>query len=697
MSAEKTLRLIILNGSIDDAEALANTCRNAGLATRYKHVQGADAMQPLMNSAAQDWDLVLAQSYDDIDLAQALLKRSGKDLPLIVVTEAPDEASTLEALASGVRDVVALQPKERFLHMLTRELGDLESRRAGRRWERQAHECEDRARSLLDSSRDAIAYIHEGMHIYANPVYLELFGFDSADDIQGMPILDMISPEDIPAFKELLRGCTQGGRGSTSAQSGAQNRAQIRALRAGGEEFRTSMELRPASMGGETCIQITLHQEVTDRQLQEELARLSTQDLLTGLYNRQRFLQSLEQTVERATQGAGDSTLLYVEIDDFKAIKDNVGISATDALLTDLAALLRQQAESTDVLARFGEETFALLLVSDDLEGAKARAERIRQAVEEHVSEVDGQTVITTCSIGVCLVSAHFHNVQEALRGAETACTEAKRASGNRVKTYQASVQEYTEEKQWPKRIQEALAQDRFRLFFQPIVSLHGEPREMYQVLIRMLDEQGNIIPPRQFLSAAVKSELMLAIDRWIIARAVTTLAEHRRPDKQTYFFIKLSDQAIKDTSLAAWIGEKIRESRLASNILIFEIDEASALLHLNAARSFVRMIRELACQFSLAHFGAGTNPFSILKHLDVDYLWIDGSLIKSLDREAKHQITVSSLVESANSMGKRVIAENVEDANSLALLWQYGVHYALGHYIQEPSPTLDFEFSPSL
>jgi EAL domain-containing protein (putative c-di-GMP-specific phosphodiesterase class I) len=169
-----------------------------------------------------------------------------------------------------------------------------------------------------------------------------------------------------------------------------------------------------------------------------------------------------------------------------------------------------------------------------------------------------------------------------------------------------------------------------------------------------------------------------------------------RRADLPIQFLIKLCDHSLMDGSLASWIGAKLDAAQVAAASLIFEVDEASALLHLNATRDFANKVRAMHCQFTLAHAGTGTNPLSVLKHLTVDYLLIDGTLIRSLDREAKQQMTVSTLVQAAASMGKLVIAEHVEEASTLALLWQYGVHYAMGYYIQEPSPDLDFEFSPS-
>jgi diguanylate cyclase (GGDEF)-like protein/PAS domain S-box-containing protein len=666
---------------------LANTCRNAGLTTRYHYIQDVEEIPLLLNAQDREWDLVLAQTPEPVKPALAVLKASGQDLPLIVVADGIDEATMLAALSLGARDVVTARSAERFLYVLLRELGDLEQRRAGCRWERELKECEQRSHTLLNSSRDAIAYVHEGMHIYANPVYLALFGFESAEDIQGMPLLDLIAPAEHARFKEFLRGCRYG---ETASQP-----MEIRALHTDGSEFRTTIELSPGRMGGEPCTQVTLRQQVADQQLQEEVARLSQQDPLTGLYNRQYFLQALQQAVDRATSGDSDSLLLYIELDDFKAIRDKVGITAADTVLKKASSLIREQLDSKDILARFGDEAFTLLMASDDLERGKARAEALRQAVEEYVPEVDSRTVMTTCSIGICLISSRFHEGQQALRCVEGACNNAARAGGNRIEVYQASQQEYQEEKQWPKRIQDALAHDGFRLFFQPVVNLHGQPRPMYQVLLYMLDEQDSVLPPQQFLSAAIKAELMTTIDRWVIQRAITTLSTHCK-DSPTQFLLKLSDQALLDVKLASWTGEKLKDTQVTPQSLILGVDEASVLSHLNAARVFADKLRELNCQFALVYTDTGTQALNVLKYLTVDYLLIDGSLIRTSEHEAKHRLTISSLVQAAASMGKLVIAENVEDANSLALLWQYGVHYAMGHYIQEPSPDLSFDFSSS-
>jgi multidomain signaling protein FimX len=686
---DKTLRLIMLNGSADEAELLANTCRNAGLATRYRHVLGAEEVQAVLLAEDQEWDMVLAQGAEDVLHALTALQRCGKDVPVIVVSGEVDDAKATEVLSHGARDIIAPQPRERLLHVLRRELGDLEQRRSVTRWERELRECEQRSEAVLESSRDAIAYIHQGMHLYANPVYLDLFGFASIEDIQGMPLLDMIAPKDKARFKEYFRSRAQGGP--------PQRPMEIRARRVDGGEFTTALELQPAGFAGEACIQITLRHPSADTKLQEELAKVSKQDPLTGLFNRQYFLQALENAVAKATTATGDSILLYLELDEFRIIQDNIGVAAADVALKNVAGLLREKLSPGELLARFGDDAFVALVDGDDLEHGRVLAENLRQTMEEHVLEVEGGTVIITCSVGVCLISARLHNVQEALRCVETACTHARKAGGNRIEVYQASLQEYAEEKQWPKRIIEALANDRFRLVFQPIVSLHGKPQAMYQVLARMVDEQGNIIPPRQFLSAAVKVDLMTAFDRWVIEHVITTAAAQPSETTSLRFFLNLSDQALQDKTLMPWIVEKLRGARLPANCLTFEVNEAAALLHLNAARAFANTLHELQCQLALAHFGAGTNPLGILKHLTVDYLLIDGSLIHSLAQDAHRQNTLKSIVDAANSLGKLAIAEDVEDATSLALVWQHGVHYAMGYYIQGPSATLDFDFSPSV
>jgi EAL domain-containing protein (putative c-di-GMP-specific phosphodiesterase class I) len=245
--------------------------------------------------------------------------------------------------------------------------------------------------------------------------------------------------------------------------------------------------------------------------------------------------------------------------------------------------------------------------------------------------------------------------------------------------------------------IGDALEQNQFKLLFQPIVSLQGETTEKYEVFLRMLNDEEEYIMPAQFLPIAEQTGQIAQVDRWVIKHAVQTLAEHRSKGAETQFFIKVSAATLQDEELVQHISKCIKEARLPGDALIFEIAEKHASQYLKHAKAFIKTLKELHCKSALEHFGASSNSFQLLKHLPVDYLKIDGSLMDNLASDSSSQDTVKSILDTAHSMEKQCIAELVQDAHSLAVLWQSGINFIQGNFLQEPTETLCYDFSSEI
>jgi multidomain signaling protein FimX len=687
---EKTLRLIIAEESRNDAEALANILRNAGYAVRHVPVGDPEELEAAL--AAQVPDLILcaleleALPLDDVFTQLAQMKL---EIPVIAVGGSASEAEITEVLRQGAADLATYDQPERLQLIVSRERRNQQLCAMARRFESSFRESEKRARSLMETSRDAITYIHEGMHIYANRSYLEMFGFDELDEIEGTPILDMVSQEDHAMFKEFLR--------SYGKNEQVQEQLDLRGLLPDGNTFKACMEFSSATIEGEPCTQIIIRNQSDSRELEQKLKYLSKQDILTGLYNRQYFMEEMELAVTDARAGSGNSGLFYLLLDNFRDIKENVGIGKADLVLREIADLLREQCAEGDVLARFGDHSFTVIRKNCDSDEALAFAEQIRKAIEEHIAEVEDQSVTTTCSIGLSLITESAPTAQQLLAQADLACEVARSAGGNRAHLHNPVADEQRgreREQEWNEIIQQAIEGGTFQLVYQPIVSLQGEHQEKYEVFVRMLGEAGQAILPGQFLASAEQSGQTVAIDHWVIRRAIEVLAKRRKDGIETQFFVKLSGQTLGDPELAIWINDLLRTHGLAASSLVFEIAEQTAQQYLKNAKSFIKAMQQINCNTALEHFGSGPNSFQLLKHLPVDYLKIDGSFIHNLASEPDNQAVVKSIVEMAQSMNKQCIAEFVQDAHSLAVLWQSGVHYIQGYFLQEPDASLSYDFS---
>jgi len=690
VSSDNLLRVLTLFDSSEEAEALINVLRNAGHIVRDIRVEDDEDMRAALDE--HPLDLVLARpKLPLLSAKQALeiMAASGRDLPLVIVTQPGDETSAVPLLHAGARDLVAMDQPERLKAIVNREVADLKARRDHRRCEKMLRETEKRARDLIDSSRDAIAYVHDGMHIYANSAYLKMFGYDSQDDIQGVPIMDMVSSEDNAHFKDFLR---KYAKGDTSEST-----LEVHGRQVDGRKFKITMEFSPASMEGEACTQIIIRDQTLSQELEKKLSVLSKQDLLTGLYNRAYFLEQVDHLVSRAVEGKSRGALLYIYLDGYKGIKDNIGISGGDLFLADVANLLKSKLGETGLLARFEGEVFTLLLEKVDAEHAEKLAKGICKLVEDYFSEVGGQTVRTTASIGISLINETAGNGQRSLLNAEKACESVREAGGNGHILHNPAVAGLAEQEKllhWSQKIKDALQNNQFQLLYQPIVSLHGEEGENYEVLVRLLDEHNNEVEPSEFMPAAEHAGLMLYIDRWVLANAFKILSDRLQSGTKTRLFVKLSGGSLTDDQFIPWVSERIKALRLHGEYIVFAINESTALNHLKRAQEVIAGLKQLHCRFALDRFGTEPNTFDSVKHLDVDYLKLDQSLNSNLATNVETQERVKTISEHARTMGKRTIAAFVEDANSLAVLWQCSVDYIQGYFLRGPTAEMDYDFT---
>ncbi len=690
MSQELTLNLLVVEESRSDAEALANILRNAGYKYRLSHAEDKAGLDTALE--AQMPDLILCAMGLDLSLQNVItaLQKYEYDVPIICIGETCDEKDSIQAMHAGACDLCSYDQPDHLQLVVKREAGQLMLRRENLRFQQQYLESEKRAHQLMESSRDAIAYIHEGMHIFANHSYLEMFDFRDMEGIKSTPILDIVAPDEQDSFREFLRNY---GKDSTQ-----ENELKTRGLLPSGKIFEAAMEFTPASIENEPCTQIIIRNQSSDSQeLELKLKHLSKQDMVTGLYNRQYFLEELELAATDVVSGADTGSVIYLLIDNFKDIKDSVGISIADRIICDVADIVREQSIETDIAARFGDHSFSILRRSCSEEEAQKLGEQLRQLVEGHITDVDGQSVTTTCSIGMSMITEHTPTAQEILSRADLACEVARSSGGNQIHMHNPVVDEQLgkeRNQQVHTLIQEALDHGLFQLMFQPIVSLQGDTRENYEVLLRMIGNDDELILPAQFLAVAEETGQINAIDRWVINKAINMLAERRSQDSDTRFFIKLSSQTLCDEELPAFVLSSLQAAKVPGEAVVFEIPERGASHHLKQAKFFVKTVQSAQCGTLLDHFGNSPNSFQILKHLPVDILKIDGSFIHNLATNKDNQAVVKSILETARSMNKMCVAEFVQDAHSLAVLWQSGINYIQGNFLQEPSATLDYDFT---
>ena len=685
MSTEKkTVRLLLLEDSQNEAERLISLFRNSGHATRaHRLTSSAD----LADTLQQTWDLLIAaQHSENLDPSEALnaIRRQGKDLPFLQRVADNDAEAITEAMLLGAQDGVPETDDERLLLVAQRELKNLEERRGRRAAEVALREAEKRCQLLLDSSVDAITYVHDGMHIYVNRAYVELFGYSDADDIAGMPMIDLIKGSDQGAFKDFLK---------TYQHSEEHAELLCGGVRDDGSQFRARMTFSPATYDGEPCTQVVIRAESDNAELAEKLREISSQDLVTGLYNRVHFLELLDQASERAVRDGSVATLVLMRIDRHAGLLSEIGLADGDLLLADCAGLLRQHFGDRAQLARFTDDSFAALLPAVTPQQAEDSLQGLLKKIESHLFDIGGRTVQITLSIGVAGISEQSTQGQQVVERA-LRCTE-QLSDGNALKLYDPAEELAAAASRGSlvAMVQQALDNNSFQLLFQPIISLHGDEREHYEVLLHLTNPQGEPVASADFLAAAEQAGLAAKVDRWVLLNAIRQLGEHRAKGHNTRLFISLGAASLQDPALLPWLSAAFKAARLPADALIIQLGEPDAIAQLKQAKTLCQGLAELHCKVALNRFGGALNPFNTLRHLAVDFVKLDGGLIQDLSSE-EQQENLKSLISGLHAQAKLTMVPNVDNPSVLTTLWQTGVNYVQGLYLQGPSPRMDYEFS---
>ncbi|MBL1272528.1 MAG: EAL domain-containing protein [Oceanospirillales bacterium] len=685
-----TVHLLILDPSQNDAESLVSLLRNAGKATRAHRITSEEDLEEALKNG--NWDLLLARDIEQeftADNALAMIRRMDKDIPCLFLTEQESRERTVAVMKAGAQATVQSGHDDLLVLKAKRELAALEDRRRRRALESHLREAEQRCQLLLESSKDAIAYINDGMHIYANQSYLEFLGYDDIDDLMCVPVLDTLTPESQSDYKTFMKSFAEKGQDGMTINCTAK--------RSDDHELNVTMSVSGATYDSEVCTQIVLQPEHSDAELEEKLREISSQDLLTGLYNRQYLMKELEQAIANAGKNNQTGALAYIALDNFITMKGQVGISGADLLLSDLATLLKKEAADDLVLARLSDDAFCLLCLPGDEKSMTTRCEQIRKAVDDHLFEINGRTVPLTVSIGVASITENSPKAEELMARAHTASSDVRKqegqAQGNGVRAYNPADHETLDDSNSTEAILKALDDNRFRLLFQPIINLRGEGEEHYEAFVRMLDQDDKEVSPYDFLPPMGPTDTAIKIDRWVILQTIKQLSSHRSRGNDTRMFLNVTAETLQDKTFTPWLSVALKAARLPGDALIFQIRECDANNYMKQAKDFTKALHQLHCKVSIAQFGCALNPFITLKHIDTDYVKIDGSFTEEIQKNDEAREQVKEMVKSLQSAGKLTIIPLVENAAVLATLWQAGVNYIQGYYLQAPVPEMNYDF----
>jgi diguanylate cyclase (GGDEF)-like protein len=409
-------------------------------------------------------------------------------------------------------------------------------------------------------------------------------------------------------------------------------------------------------------------------------------------------MDELKTSITQAVNSIGRSAIIYVAIDNFQSIRDMVGISGCDTLISDIAKILTENASDEDTVARFGAHSYACLGPATDKSLVEAFAAKIPHLVEQHISEIGDQSISATCSASVVFIDENSpDNPNEIVSRAEKSCDEIQSQGGNEWKTYIPKAGEMTLDEEdgiTADLIKDALNHNRIRGMYQPIVGVKAQGGERYVSSLEIASEDGLTLYPGDYQAAAERTRTARMLDRWKILHAIKKITDTRRTGRKIEFFVPLSADSLQDTGLATWVSENLARAKITGEQLVFMIDEAHAVNQLKAAKTLAKALQQIHCQFAIDEFGTGLNPFQLVKHINADYVRINNVYMDNLAQNSENQDSIRELAYQAGDMEIKTITPGVVDAAVLSVLWTLNVDFVQGEFLQAPQKELHYDFS---
>lgn len=707
-SQNKQLRVLF----VDDSPTVRVAFRRLLTAEEYQVEIACSVDEGYDKALKQDFDIAIIDYFMPGENGSALVRKlretpqTSSILPAIITGTYSDRVITESLSAGAVECMFKSEARELFLARL-RSLARTVLDRIEIDNERR------RLHGILNSVGEGVYGVDPKGNIqFINPAALDLLGYPHDEDLGGRNAAALIhyAFEDgtrIPRQACFLSQCYHNGNQVSAWQTVFWHQ--------NGYPVPVECTVYPLDIDGRREGAVVAFRDVSQRRiLEEELRWAASHDSLTKLHNRAHLEQALQQEVQRLRRSDQSSVLLFIDVDRFKYINDTAGHAAGDQLLVECSRRLKSRLRQSDSIARMGGDEYAVILRNIGGGDPAHIADEFRKSLCNEVFSYGEKSYRITASIGVAVMDRATLSPGDAMANADIACHIAKNRGRNQIHVYDADNDERASmdvELNWSARLEEALANDLFVLCYQPIMPSaaieydhlpqqdgaiwnrylrKNAARKIYfEVLLRMRSADGEFVAPNAFLPTAERYNMMLQIDRWVIDQAFRALKEISDPDLHIGLSINLSAQSLGEDGIGSFVTDKLIEHNVDPNMITFEITETKAVSNLNEARELISQLRALGCRFALDDFGCGFSSFTHLKHLDVDYLKIDGSFTQGLIDDPVDRAVVSAINDIAHSVGKRTVAEYVDRPEVLAELRDCGVDFVQGYYVGRPRPQL--------
>jgi EAL domain-containing protein (putative c-di-GMP-specific phosphodiesterase class I)/GGDEF domain-containing protein/CheY-like chemotaxis protein len=689
LSPGVTAKLLVLSPGEEVAKRIESHLRNAGHPVRAAWVTDLEDMEDAIRRSAPD--LALCQEAMPKASVKDVLKmcaRLSPDLPVLLLASKPFAmADTVAALRTGVRGLVIAGDGLQLQHLemiCLRELGTHYQVRELRSTRARLADYEARHEKLMAGTADAVLHVQEGIVTHANAAFATLVGHPSPAALEGNPLMDLVTSDSQLPVKQFLKSFAQGKARPDQTLALTLNTQDGRAIK-------VNATVTAGQAGADRLLELLIRSEAPPAAAAAAPAPAAAapdHGIAIGA-GRLELFQLLNQAITANVQM--HRALVMIMIDAFATVEQRLGYHESELALGQLAELVKQRLGPKEPLFRFSTALIAALVSRSSPSEFERLAEVVRQDIAAHLFKTDNYEAHLAATV-VCYPLSRSDKAVDVVDAAVREVRKLSRDGGNRIAILgpaAQAAQAAADELRKAEQVKKALQENRLKLAYQSIASLEGGDRHHFDVLARMLDEAGQEVPARDFIPAAEKFGLIVAIDRWVIARALTVLAKRAGAADSSSLFVRLSEQSIREgDALYKWLADQLRQRPLKKEELVFTIQESIVETHVGKAKALGAALRGLGAEIAMDYFGIGANSEKMLEHIAPNYVRFHYSYTKDFSDAAK-QKRFAELMAVARKRSIRTIVGQVEDANAMARLWQMGVNYIQGFHIQAPEAVL--------
>ena len=688
-SRSQNFQLLIIDDEQTTANELVQLLKTQDCTTQFHLLDDQEEFEKAIRA---NWDVILfGHAYDlDYEKVIRILDENNLEIPIIAIpdqvskpVDAADSApEIIEGFKAGLMDVI---PRTHLTHLafaIRRECKYSKYIKANQKLSSQFKEAERRAQLLVKNSKSAVAYIHDGVHIYTNEPYNELFGYHSLEDLIGLPVVDLIEGGGAVSFKEFLRAF---GRGS------GQSEFKFTGIKADGTHFDAVLQLAPASYDGEDCIQIIIQPQLENSAaLAAQIAVIERVDQLTGLENRLAFEEDLTSLLTSSKNTTAQHAIMYISIGNIGHIHAIAGLAGSDAAIVEISRLLKTKLNQNQVY-RFRESAFTCILTNQSINEARDVAKSLCHLVSEHLIMVDNRTVQATISIGVVPINQTSPSANEVLERAYQSSEKVKlqtQGSGNGIYVYNPAENADSSDSALRELLENAINQNELRLVFQHIYDTTEEDLELFEVYVRLPVGDGKTMTPDEFLPVAQQYQLEGKLDRWVLLNAAKELKSFMAQHPKARLLINLGADSIQDKTLPQVLAKLIGALKSSTKPLIVQFNEAIVTTYLQLAKTQIEALQHTGVQVSINDFGSTLNSKNLLNHIQPDFVKLDKAYMTNLNNDDNFTAT-QALVSDIQQFDIDIIGGYIEAPQEVAKAWSVGARYLQGYYFQKPTDKL--------